>query len=107
MILHVPGESVKQSDGVQAQQTSELATEIQMCHMRLCYGCTVFNGCGLVTPILGLGTAMCVNLHADHMYLVGSEEGKIYKCSKAFKDRYTEVYHVRQRYLPTYLHTYM
>ena len=55
----------------------------------------VFDGHGFTTPLLGLGTAMCNNLHADHMYLVGSEEGKIYKCSKAFKDRYMDVYHVR------------
>ena len=45
--------------------------------------------------ILGSGTAICVNPHADHLYIVGTEEGKIYKCSKAYKDHYLNIYEVR------------
>ena len=87
---------MKQADGIQTKQTSASGTESVnvLCVSTLYTGCVEWTWFGHAL-LLGLGTAMCINLHADHMYLVGSEEGKIYKCSKAFKDHYLEVYHVR------------
>ena len=46
------------------------------------------------SSFVGSGTAICVSPHADHMYIVGTEEGKIYKCSKAYKDHYLDIYDV-------------
>ena len=43
---------------------------------------------------IGSATAICVSPHADHLYIVGTEEGKIYKCSKSYKDHYLDVYNV-------------
>lgn len=43
---------------------------------------------------IGSATAVCVSPHTDHLYIVGTEEGKIYKCSKSYKDHYLDVYNV-------------
>jgi len=42
----------------------------------------------------GLAGGMCFDFHpsAEHMFIVGTEEGKIYKCSKAYSGQYLEVY---------------
>lgn len=42
----------------------------------------------------GSCTAICVNPHVDHLYLVGTEEGKVFKCSKVYKDHYLDIYEV-------------
>lgn len=47
---------------------------------------------GIKNQAYSSGTAICVSPHADHMYIVGTEEGKIYKCSKAYKDHYLDIY---------------
>lgn len=35
---------------------------------------------------------------ADHLFLVGSEEGTIYKCSKAYTSHFLDIYEVRKCY---------
>ena len=42
----------------------------------------------------GLAGGMCFdfNTHQDHLFLVGTEEGKIHLCSKAYSGQYLETY---------------
>ena len=42
----------------------------------------------------GSGTAIGFNPFADHLFLVGTEEGQIYKCSKAYTSHYLDMYQV-------------
>ena len=44
--------------------------------------------------ITGSGTAIGFNPMADHLFLVGSEEGTIYKCSKAYTSHFLDIYEV-------------
>ena len=41
---------------------------------------------------LGSGTCLDFNKHLDHLFIVGTEEGKIYKCSIAYNNQFLEVY---------------
>ncbi|XP_064391990.1 LOW QUALITY PROTEIN: dynein axonemal intermediate chain 1-like [Halichondria panicea] len=41
---------------------------------------------------LSSGTAIGFSPFVDHLFLVGSEEGQIYKCSKAYTTHYLDVY---------------
>ncbi len=43
---------------------------------------------------LGSGTAIGFNKMNDHLFLVGSEEGAIYKCSKAYTSHFLDIYQV-------------
>ena len=46
--------------------------------------------------LYGLAGGMCFDFnqhpHHDHLFLVGTEEGKIHKCSKAYSGQYLETY---------------
>jgi dynein intermediate chain 1 len=46
--------------------------------------------------LYGLAGGMCFdfNKHEDHLFLVGTEEGKIHLCSKAYSGQYLETYDV-------------
>jgi dynein intermediate chain 1 len=46
---------------------------------------------GMQSQAISSATCLCVSPHADHLYLVGTEEGKIFKCSKVYKDQYLDV----------------
>jgi dynein intermediate chain 1, axonemal len=43
----------------------------------------------------GLAGGLCFdfNRHNEHLFIVGTEEGKIHKCSKAYSGQYLETYH--------------
>jgi len=45
-------------------------------------------------PLFGLGNGTCFayNLEVDHLFLVGTEEGKIHKCSKAYSSKFLHTY---------------
>ncbi|GAB5579860.1 dynein axonemal intermediate chain 1 isoform X1 [Prionailurus iriomotensis] len=45
-----------------------------------------------VGPILGCGTAFDFHKEIDYMFLVGTEEGKIYKCSKSYSSKFLDTY---------------
>eukprot|EP00362_Geleiidae_sp_MMETSP1317_P002250 CAMPEP_0201281268 /NCGR_PEP_ID=MMETSP1317-20130820/2128_1 /ASSEMBLY_ACC=CAM_ASM_000770 /TAXON_ID=187299 /ORGANISM="Undescribed Undescribed, Strain Undescribed" /LENGTH=232 /DNA_ID=CAMNT_0047590659 /DNA_START=1309 /DNA_END=2007 /DNA_ORIENTATION=- len=46
------------------------------------------------TSLVGLAGGMCFdfNRHSEHLFIVGTEEGKIHKCSKAYSGQYLETY---------------
>jgi len=46
------------------------------------------------TSLTGLAGGLCFdfNKQSDHLFLVGTEEGRIHKCSKAFSGQYLETY---------------
>lgn len=46
------------------------------------------------TSLAGLAGGLCFdfNKHSEHLFLVGTEEGRIHKCSKAFSGQYLETY---------------
>mmetsp|Transcript_20735 Transcript_20735/g.44244 ORF Transcript_20735/g.44244 Transcript_20735/m.44244 type:complete len:675 (+) Transcript_20735:79-2103(+) len=46
------------------------------------------------TSLAGLAGGLCFdfNRHQEHLFLVGTEEGRIHKCSKAFSGQYLETY---------------
>mmetsp|Transcript_87377 Transcript_87377/g.154944 ORF Transcript_87377/g.154944 Transcript_87377/m.154944 type:complete len:674 (-) Transcript_87377:229-2250(-) len=46
------------------------------------------------TSLAGLAGGLCFdfNRQSDHLFLVGTEEGRIHKCSKAFSGQYLETY---------------
>mmetsp|Transcript_40247 Transcript_40247/g.105685 ORF Transcript_40247/g.105685 Transcript_40247/m.105685 type:complete len:655 (+) Transcript_40247:43-2007(+) len=46
------------------------------------------------TSLTGLAGGLCFdfNKQSEHLFLVGTEEGKIHKCSKAFTGQYLETY---------------
>ena len=43
---------------------------------------------------LGCGTAMDFHKSIDYLFLVGTEEGKIHKCSKAYSSKYLSTFDV-------------
>eukprot|EP00636_Phaeomonas_parva_P014783 CAMPEP_0118873914 /NCGR_PEP_ID=MMETSP1163-20130328/15537_1 /TAXON_ID=124430 /ORGANISM="Phaeomonas parva, Strain CCMP2877" /LENGTH=680 /DNA_ID=CAMNT_0006809237 /DNA_START=42 /DNA_END=2084 /DNA_ORIENTATION=+ len=47
------------------------------------------------TSLSGLAGGCCIDFsqHSDHLFIVGTEEGKIHKCSKAYSGQYLETYH--------------
>eukprot|EP00928_Gymnodinium_smaydae_P053786 TRINITY_DN376_c0_g3_i1.p1 TRINITY_DN376_c0_g3~~TRINITY_DN376_c0_g3_i1.p1 ORF type:complete len:666 (+),score=163.88 TRINITY_DN376_c0_g3_i1:64-2061(+) len=46
------------------------------------------------TSLAGLAGGLCFdfNKNSEHLFLVGTEEGRIHKCSKAFRGQYLETY---------------
>lgn len=46
------------------------------------------------TSLAGLAGGLCFdfNMQTEHLFLVGTEEGRIHKCSKAFSGQYLETY---------------
>ena len=46
------------------------------------------------TSLVGLAGGCCMDLNSftDHLFLVGTEEGRIHKCSKAYNSQYLETY---------------
>merc|ERR1719251_360426 len=46
------------------------------------------------TALAGLAGGLCFdfNRQSEHLFLVGTEEGRIHKCSKAFSGQYLETY---------------
>jgi dynein intermediate chain 1 len=51
--------------------------------------------------LYGLAGGMCFDFNKfdDHLFLVGTEEGKIHLCSKAYSGQYLETYEVMRKYL--------
>lgn len=49
---------------------------------------------------LGAGTCFAFNPTSDHLFLVGTEEGKINKCSKAYSSKYLSTYDAHE--MPIY-----
>jgi len=47
---------------------------------------------GSQMQILGCGTSMAFHTKMDHLFLVGTEEGRIHKCSKAYSTQYLDTY---------------
>ena len=49
------------------------------------------------TSLTGLAGGCCFdfNRKAEHLFIVGTEEGKIHKCSKSYSGQYLETYEVR------------
>ncbi|XP_065920328.1 dynein intermediate chain 2, ciliary-like [Dysidea avara] len=47
---------------------------------------------GIQTTAIASGTAFDFNTMQDHLYIVGTEDGKLYKCSKAYSTHYLDVY---------------
>lgn len=50
-------------------------------------------------PLLpaGSGTTIAFNPMTDHLFIVGTEEGKVYKCSKAYTGHFLGIYEVSNR----------
>jgi dynein intermediate chain 1 len=46
------------------------------------------------TSLVGLAGGCCIDFHpfTDHLFLVGTEEGRIHKCSKAYNSQYLDTY---------------
>ncbi|XP_072584169.1 dynein axonemal intermediate chain 1 isoform X5 [Vulpes vulpes] len=47
---------------------------------------------GLQLHTMGCGTAFDFHKEIDYMFLVGTEEGKIYKCSKSYSSKFLDTY---------------
>jgi len=49
---------------------------------------------GEETSLVGLAGGMCFDFHrtSEHLFIVGTEEGKIHKCSKAYNSQYLDTY---------------
>nr|KAF6484051.1 dynein axonemal intermediate chain 1 [Rousettus aegyptiacus] len=47
---------------------------------------------GLQLHTMGCGTAFDFHKEIDYMFLVGTEEGKIYKCSKSYSSQFLDTY---------------
>jgi WD40 repeat protein len=41
---------------------------------------------------VGCGTSFDFNTHQDYLFIVGTEEGKIHKCSKLYSNQYLDTY---------------
>lgn len=48
---------------------------------------------------LGCGTAIDFHKTVDYLFLVGTEEGKIHKCSKAYSSKYLSSFDVSEFYV--------
>ncbi|XP_037348975.1 dynein axonemal intermediate chain 1 isoform X2 [Talpa occidentalis] len=55
-------------------------------------GSTVEGLEGLQLHTVGCGTAFAFHKDIDYMFLVGTEEGKIYKCSKSYSSQFLDTY---------------
>merc|ERR1712066_559510 len=62
--------------------------------LKLVSNTTGSNGEDDETSLAGLAGGLCFdfNRHSEHLFLVGTEEGRIHKCSKAFSGQYLETY---------------
>ncbi|XP_044299943.1 dynein axonemal intermediate chain 1 [Varanus komodoensis] len=48
---------------------------------------------GLQLHTIGCGTAFDFHKKIDYLFLVGTEEGKIYKCSKSYSSQFLDIFH--------------
>nr|KAF6331628.1 dynein axonemal intermediate chain 1 [Pipistrellus kuhlii] len=55
-------------------------------------GSTLEGPEGLQLHTVGCGTAFDFHREIDYMFLVGTEEGKIYKCSKSYSSQFLDTY---------------
>ncbi|NXJ68969.1 DNAI1 protein, partial [Rostratula benghalensis] len=55
-------------------------------------GTTMQGPEGLQLQTLGCGTSFDFHKKIDYLFLVGTEEGKIYKCSKCYSSRFLDVF---------------
>ncbi|XP_055474620.1 dynein axonemal intermediate chain 1 isoform X2 [Psammomys obesus] len=55
-------------------------------------GSTTENPEGLQLHTVGCGTAFDFHKEIDYLFLVGTEEGKIYKCSKSYSSQFLDTY---------------
>ncbi|KFQ29048.1 Dynein intermediate chain 1, axonemal, partial [Mesitornis unicolor] len=51
---------------------------------------------GLQLQMLGCGTSFDFHKKIDNLFLVGTEEGKIYKCSKSYSSQFLDVFEAHQ-----------
>uniref|UniRef100_A0A8D0GYS8 Uncharacterized protein n=1 Tax=Sphenodon punctatus TaxID=8508 RepID=A0A8D0GYS8_SPHPU len=47
---------------------------------------------GLQLHTVGCGTSFDFHKKIDYLFLVGTEEGKIYKCSKAYSSQFLDIF---------------
>ncbi|XP_066501170.1 dynein, axonemal, intermediate chain 1, paralog 2 isoform X2 [Hoplias malabaricus] len=47
---------------------------------------------GIQIPAVACGTSFDFHKHIDYLFLVGTEEGKIHKCSKSYSSQFLETY---------------
>ncbi|XP_019373608.1 PREDICTED: dynein intermediate chain 1, axonemal isoform X1 [Gavialis gangeticus] len=55
-------------------------------------GATIEGPEGLQLHTIGCGTSFDFHKKIDYLFLVGTEEGKIYKCSKAYSSQFLDVF---------------
>ncbi|XP_039560428.1 dynein intermediate chain 1, axonemal [Passer montanus] len=56
---------------------------------------------GLQLQTLGSGTSFDFHKKIDYLFLVGTEEGKIYKCSKSYSSKFLDVFEAHQMAVDT------
>ncbi|CAI5787930.1 dynein intermediate chain 1, axonemal [Podarcis lilfordi] len=56
-------------------------------------GTTVEGPEGLQLQTFGCGTSFDFHKKIDYLFLVGTEEGKIYKCSKSYSTQFLDIFH--------------
>ncbi|XP_064259858.1 dynein axonemal intermediate chain 1 [Passer domesticus] len=56
---------------------------------------------GLQLQTLGSGTSFDFHKKIDYLFLVGTEEGKIYKCSKSYSSQFLDVFEAHQMAVDT------
>ena len=47
---------------------------------------------GSIFSIVGCGTCFDFNKHQDYLFIVGTEEGKIHKCSKSYSNQFLDTF---------------
>ncbi|CAF4819489.1 unnamed protein product, partial [Rotaria socialis] len=48
---------------------------------------------GVSLTTLGCGTCFDFNKQQDYLFIVGTEEGKIHKCSKSYNNQYLDTFY--------------
>ncbi|XP_042311259.1 dynein axonemal intermediate chain 1 isoform X2 [Sceloporus undulatus] len=56
-------------------------------------GTTMEGPEGLQLNTIGCGTSFDFHKKIDYLFLVGTEEGKIYKCSKSYSSQFLDIFH--------------
>ncbi|XP_062984384.1 dynein axonemal intermediate chain 1 [Elgaria multicarinata webbii] len=56
-------------------------------------GTTMEGPEGLQLHTIGCGTSFDFHKKIDYLFLVGTEEGKIYKCSKSYSSQFLDIFH--------------
>uniref|UniRef100_A0ABM5FUN4 Dynein axonemal intermediate chain 1 isoform X2 n=1 Tax=Pogona vitticeps TaxID=103695 RepID=A0ABM5FUN4_9SAUR len=56
-------------------------------------GTTLEGPEGLQLQTIGCGTSFDFHKKIDYLFLVGTEEGKIYKCSKSYSSQFLDIFH--------------